>query len=153
MRVQDQYIETFRQSQEAWTDVVKSFTNDVQRTFGQPSTLYLVDPIDAIDQVFDFWEKSLEVQRDVAKQFVGATISYGEKVREQVESVGAAVRQQADSVTETLQSAAAAVRIQAAKTYDDLSKAELQEELGARGLSKSGTVEELRERLVSDDLK
>ena len=154
MTIQDQYIETFRQTQETWADVVKSYTDNVQRTFAQPSTLYgFVDPIETIDQVFDFWEKSLEVQRDVAKQLVGATISYGEKVREQVESVGAAVRQQADSVTETLQSAAASVRVQAAKKYDDLTKAELQEELGARDLPKTGTVDELRERLVSDDLK
>ena len=34
MTIQDQYIETFRQTQETWADVVKSFTNDAQRTFG-----------------------------------------------------------------------------------------------------------------------
>ena len=165
MTIQDQYIETFRQTQETWADLAKSFTNDAQRTFGPPSSLFtLVDPNETIDQVFDFWEKSLEAQRKVAKQLVGVTISAGEKVREQIESVGAVVRQnadsvgqalreQADSVTATLQSAAAAVREQAAKTYHDLTKAELQEELGARNLPKTGTVEELRERLVADDLK
>jgi len=163
--IQDQYIETFRQTQETWAGLVRSFTNDAQRTFGQPSTLFtLVDPNETIDQVFDFWEKSLEAQRKVAKQLVGVSISAGEKVREQAESVSALVRQnadsfgealreQADAVTATLQSAAASVREQAAKTYHDLSKAELQEELGARDLPKTGTVEELRERLVADDLK
>ena len=45
------------------------------------------------------------------------------------------------------------MREQAAKTYDDLNKAELQEELGARNLPKTGNVDELRERLVADDLK
>jgi hypothetical protein len=45
------------------------------------------------------------------------------------------------------------VRVHATKKYDDLTKAELQEELGARDLPKTGTVDELRERLVSDDLK
>ena len=109
-------------------------------------------------------EQSLEAQRTVAKQLVGATISAGEKVREQVESVsaverqnadaiGKALREQADAVTATFESAAATVREQAAKTYDDLTKAELQEELGARNLPKTGTVDELRERLVADDLK
>ena len=93
MTIQDQYIETFRQTQETWAEVVKSFTNDAQRTFGQPSPLFaFVDPNQTIDQVFDFWEKSLEAQRTVAKQLVGATISAGEKVREQVESVSAVVR-------------------------------------------------------------
>ena len=134
MTIQDQYIETFRQTQETWADLVKSFTNDAQRTFGQPPPLFtLVDPNETIDQVFDFWEKSLEAQRKVAKQLVGVSISAGEKVREQAESVsalvrenadsvGQALREQADSVTATLQSAADAVREQAAKTYDNLNK-------------------------------
>ena len=163
--IQDQYIESFRQSQEAWADVVKSFTADSPWTFGQPSPLFsYLDPNKAIDQVFDFWEKSLESQRTVAKQLVSATISAGEKAREQFESasavvrqnaetVGEALREQADSVTSTLQSAAASVRDQVAKSYDDLTKAELQEELGARNLPKTGNVDELRERLVADDLK
>jgi len=162
MSIQDQYIETFRQTQETWADAVKSFTNDAQRAFEQPSPVFsYVDPNKSIDQVFDFWEKSLEAQRTVAKQLVGASISAGEKVREQVESVSALVRQnadsvgqalreQADSVTATFKSAAAAVSEQ---TYQNLNKAELQEELGARNLSKTGTVDELRERLVADDLK
>ena len=132
MTIQDQYIETFRQTQETWAETVKSFTNDVQRTFAQPTKFFsYVDPNETIDQVFDFWEKSLEAQRKVAKQLVGVSISAGEKVREQVESVSALVRQnadsfgealreQADAVTATLQSAAAAVREQAAKSYDGL---------------------------------
>jgi len=154
MTIQDQYIETFRQTQETWAETVKSFTNDVQRTFAQPTKFFsYVDPNETIDQVFDFWEKSLEVQRDLAKQLVGASISAGEKVREQAESVGAAMRQQADTFTATLQSAADAVRVRAGKSYDDLTKAELQDELGARNLPKTGNVDELRERLVADDLK
>ena len=162
MTIQDQYIETFRQTQETWADAVKSFTNDAQRAFEQPSPVFsYVDPNKTIDQVFDFWEKSLEAQRTLAKQLVGASISAGEKVREQVESVSALVRQnadsvgqalreQADSVTAAFKSAAAAASEQ---TYQNLNKAELQEELGARNLPKNGTVDELRERLVADDLK
>ena len=74
-------------------------------------------------------------------------------VRQNADSFGEALREQADSVTATFQSAADAVREQAAKTYDDLTKAELQDELAARDLPKTGNVEELRERLVADDLK
>jgi len=162
MTIQDQYIETFRQTQDTWAETVKSFTDDFQRTFGQPTKFFgYVDPNETIDQVFDFWEKSLEAQRTVAKQLVGASISAGEKVREQVESVSALVRQnadsvsqalreQADSVTAAFKSAAAAVSEQ---TYQNLNRAELQEELGARNLPKAGNVDELRERLVADDLK
>ena len=154
MTIQDQYIETFRQTQETWAETVKSFTDDFQRTFAQPTkTFGYVDPNETIDQMFDFWEKSLEVQRDIAKQFLSATITAGEKVREQAETVSAALRHQAETVTATLQSAADAIRVQAAKSYDHLTKAELQDELGARDLPKTGNVDELRERLVADDLK
>jgi len=163
--IQDQYIETFRQTQETWSDMVKAFTPDAPWTFGETSPLFsYLDPNKAIDQLFDFWEKSLEAQRTVAKQLVSASISAGEKAREQFESVSAVVRQnadsvgealreQADSVTSTLQSAAGAVREEVAKSYDGLTKAELQDELGARNLPKTGNVDELRERLVADDLK
>src|SRR5687768_17369290 len=103
MTIQDQYIETFRQTQETWADLVKSFTSDAQRTFGQPSPVFtFVDRNETIDQVFDFWEKSLEAQRKVAKQLVGVSISAGEKVREQVESVSALVRENADSFGQAL---------------------------------------------------
>ena len=95
MSTQTQYFEIFRQTQETWADVVKSFTNDVQRSFGQSSSLFgHVDPNETIDQVFDFWEKNLELQRMLAKQLVGATISAGAKVGEQAKTVGEAVRQQ-----------------------------------------------------------
>ena len=165
MTIQDQYLDSFRQTQETWADLVKSFTADTPWAFGPASPLFTyADPNKTIDQFFDFWEQSLEAQRTVAKQVVGATISAGEKIREQVESVsavarlnadavGKALREQSDAVTATFESAAATVREQAAKNYDELTKAELQEELGARNLPKTGTVDELRERLVADDLK
>ena len=111
MTIQDQYIETFRQTQETWSDAVKSFTNDAQRAFEQPSPVFsYVDPNTAIDQAFDFWEKSLEAQRTVAKQLLSASISAGEKVREQVESVSAVLRQNADSVTQAFREQADTVK-------------------------------------------
>jgi hypothetical protein len=121
MTIQDQYVDTlrktqdtFRQTQETWADLVKSFTNEAQRTFGPPSSLStLVDPNETIDQVFDFWEKSLDAQRKVAKQLVGVSISAGEKVREQAESVSALVRKNAESAGD-------AMRKQAAKSHDGL---------------------------------
>jgi len=78
MTIQDQYIETFRQTQETWADVVKSFTNDTPWTFGQHWPLFnYVDPNKTIDQFYDFWEQSLEAQRIGAKHLVGANISAG----------------------------------------------------------------------------
>jgi pyruvate-formate lyase len=168
MTIQDQYIDSFRQTQETWAGVVEYFTKDLQRTFEQPYNPFaVVDPNETIDQIFDFWGKSLEVQRDVVKQLVSTTIAATEKVREQVESAsaavreqaesaGAAVREQAESVNEALRKQAsatsAAFREQTTKSYDALTKAELQDELAKRDLPKTGNVDELRERLVADDL-
>jgi len=169
MTIQDQYLDSFRQTQETWAGVVEYFTKDLQRTFEQPFNPFaVIDPNETIDQIFDFWEKSLEVQRDVVKQMVSTTLAATEKVREQVETASAAVREQvehagvaareqADSVNEALRKQATATtdafREQTAKTYDALTKAELQDELASRDLPKTGNVDELRERLVADDLK
>jgi hypothetical protein len=167
--IQDQYVDSFRQTQETWASLVENFTKDSGRAF-QPSANPFVwtNPEEAIDQVFDFWSKTLEVQRDVVKHVVSTTLSAGAKfreqaesagtqVREQFESAGAAMREQADSVNDALRkqasSTTAAFRERAAKTYDELNKAELQDQLAARDLPKSGTIDELRERLVADDLK
>jgi SAP domain len=145
--IQDQYTSTVRQTRETWAEVIESFTNDLQKAFGQSVTPFgPVDPNAAIDQVFDFWGKTLEVQRDFAKKLAGVTVAVGETVRSQVESVGETVRAQAESAQE-------AAREEAAAEYEDLTKAELQQELARRDLPKTGNVDELRERLIEDDQK
>ncbi len=165
--LQDQYINAVRESQETWTGIVESFSDTLQKTFTLPATSFgVVDPAQAIDQVFDFWGKTLEVQRDVAKQFATVSVEVAEQVRKQAESIGTAVRDQAsaaqeavreqataaqEAVQEQAAAARAAVREQAAEKYADLTKAELQEELAARDLPKTGNVDELRERLIADD--
>lgn len=185
MSIQDQYIGTVRQTQQAWTGIVESLTENLQ-SFGKQSPFPTVDPTEAIDQVFDFWEKTLETQREVAKQLVGATVAAGERVRTQAEEFGSVVREQAEQVTgavreqaeqvtgaareqakaareqaeaaekaERAQAAAArrAEREQVKARYEDLTKVELQDQLDGRDLPKTGNVDELRARLVADDLK
>ncbi len=158
MTIQDQYTSSIRQATETWAGVTEAFTDNVQKAFAQSgSPFQLIDPNAAIDQVFDFWEKTLEVQRGVAKQVVGVSVAAAEKVRTQAESIGTVVREQGESVTqavrEHVESAQQAVREQAVKKYDELTKPELQEELASRDLPKTGNVDELRERLVADDQK
>lgn len=147
MTIQDQYINTVRQARETGTDVFESFTKDLQKAFGQPgSSLGFMDANAFVDQVFDFWEKTLEVQRDFAKKFVSVTSEVSETFRGQIESVGETVRDQVESTKQ-------AVREQADKKYDELTKVELQDLLASRDLPKTGNVDELRERLVEDDQK
>ncbi len=156
--IQEQYVSAVRQSQETWASVVETFTDNLSKSFPLPATPFTgVDPAAAVDQVFDFWAKSLEVQRDIAKQFAGVSVAVAEQVREQAESFSNAAREQAESVGnavhEQAESVEEAVREQAAHRYEELTKVELQEELAARGLPKTGNVDELRERLVADDQK
>lgn len=177
MAIQNQYVSTIREAQQNWADVVETFTDSLQKFAPTASPFSTVDPNAAIDQLFDFWEKTLEVQRDVAKQFAGATISIGEKVRDQAETVGTVVRDQVESAQRTVREQAEeaeeaareeaarverATRAQAAKAeraareriaekYEDMTKAELQEVLASRDLPKTGNVEELRDRLIADD--
>lgn len=155
MTMQEQYVSSVRQAQETWSGVAESFTENLQKSFGQVGTFSVVDPYEAIDQLFDFWTKTLEVQRDVTKQLIGATMAVSDKVRSQAESIGAAVREQGESmqqsVRQQVESVQEAAHTQAVKKYDDLTKVELQEELASRDLPKTGNVDELRERLVADD--
>lgn len=93
MTIQDTYTDSIRQSQETWASVMSSFTDNVTKTFGQAGTPFAaVDPNTAVDQVFDFWAKALETQRELAKQFVGISVDATEKIRAQVEAVSETVK-------------------------------------------------------------
>ena len=83
MSLQDQYTDTLRQSQEAWSGALETWTNGVQKAFGSsPASPFggagfgtpftLSDPVATVDQMFDFAEKVLEVQREFVKNLTSA---------------------------------------------------------------------------------
>lgn len=99
MTVQDQYTSTFVKTQETWAGVVESLTDNMKETFSNvDESLSVIDPIAAIDQVFDYWEKALGTQREAAHQLLAATVTASGKVRTQAEAVGAAVKAHVESV-------------------------------------------------------
>jgi predicted phage tail protein len=156
MSPQNTYTDSIRQAQETGTDAVKALTGDFQSAYRQWTTQFgIVDPSAAVDQVFDFWETSLQVQRDFVKKLASTGASLTDTFRSQVESAGDAVRSQVesanDAVREQVEATQQAAREQALAKYDDLNKVELQDELATRDLPKTGNVDELRERLVADD--
>ena len=162
MTIQDTYTSTVRQAQDTWSGVLESIIDNQQKAFGRPvNPIAGMDAGAAIDQMFDFWNKTLEVQRDAIKTLAGVTASVGETVRAhgqaQAQSVGEMVRDQTETATrvarEQLDRMTQAAQEQAAKGYEALTKAELQDELGRRNLPKTGNVDELRARLVEDDHK
>jgi hypothetical protein len=155
--IQDNYISAFRQAQEAWAGAVASLTEDVQSLAKSATPTGTIDPSAAIDQVFDFWSTTLESQRLILKQIVGASVTASERVREGVQQAGSAAREQSetakDEARKQAQAAKRAERQRVVAKYKDMNKTELQDELSARNLAKTGTVDELRERLVAEDLK
>jgi hypothetical protein len=145
MPLQDRYAGAVLQVQERSAEIVQSLSDNVQKVFGQPlKPLGLRDPHAIVDQLFDFWETTLRTQRELVHRLVGVGDTVGEAVRSQTESVTQAARQQADSAKQEAHQ-------RAVEKYQELTKPELQDELARRDLPKTGTVDELRERLIADD--
>jgi hypothetical protein len=71
----EQYLESVRQSQEAVRNAIDSWTRSVQQMFGQPTSISAgsVDANQIIDQVFDFAEQMLKMQRQFAKTLVASS--------------------------------------------------------------------------------
>lgn len=66
-----QYQQVLQQTQEAALAAVDSWTKVVQDSVGQlPATPGQVDPTQVVDQVFDFAEKMLDMQRDFTKRLL-----------------------------------------------------------------------------------
>jgi hypothetical protein len=106
--VQDAYTQTLRSGQDAvvqafekWTDTAKSAWANTPGAV-RPQA----DPQQVIDQVFDFAEKMLAVQREFAKSLAATSAAAAESARQQSESVVGAVRQNAAATTEAVQGAA-----------------------------------------------
>ena len=78
-------------------------------------------------------------------------------VREQADAAEREVREEAKEAERTARQEAReakkAARDKAAEKYADLTKPELQDELARREIAKTGTVDELRERLIENDLQ
>ncbi len=85
---QDDYAKSVRSSQEAVVGAVESWSKSVQDAFGRSGSNPQggVEPNLVIDQVFDFAERMLEVQREFAKSLANAAASASETARRQSEA-------------------------------------------------------------------
>jgi acetyl-CoA carboxylase carboxyltransferase component len=90
MTTATQYNDLVQQSQEAVLQAVDTWTKTVRDAFAHlPNTPGQLDPNQVIDQVFDFTEKVLEVQRDFAKQLITTSASTAESVASHIGAGGA----------------------------------------------------------------
>ena len=116
----DQFVDIAKRSQEAVSTAVRSWADSVQNFAGNLNAGpgQLPNPQSVIDTYFDFAEKVLANQRQLATQFVSASVKAGETVQEQVTKATETVTAQAVNgtekavaqATETTQKAAATAR-------------------------------------------
>jgi 3-oxoacyl-[acyl-carrier-protein] synthase III len=82
---QDQYREMVQQSQEAFQNAVETWTKTVQDTMssaGVPASQ--VDPQQVVDQVFEFAEQMLAMQRDFTRNLIQSSVALQQSVARQV---------------------------------------------------------------------
>jgi hypothetical protein len=172
--------EATEKSVESWKQGAKSFTDQANVVAKMPA----VDLTQPVARYFDFVQKSVDLNRDLATRWAELVTSMTGTVREQAEKVSTIVKDQtdraADVATESAhkaeelaqeqadlaekaekeqerlarqaeRAAAREAKAKAREPYEELTKAELSDQLAERGLPKSGNVEELIERLVSAD--
>jgi hypothetical protein len=78
---QDQYAETFKQTQDTMLAAFNAWTQAFQQGFGQLPGTVPVDPQQVIDQVFDFATMVLNAQRDFAKQLVATSTAAADSLK------------------------------------------------------------------------
>ncbi len=107
---QDKYAEAMRASQEAVVEAFEAWTKSAQSAINTVPGISAprVEPQQVIDQVFDFAEKLLAVQRDFAKSLASTAAAASESARQQTESVVGAVQKHAEATTAVVKGAAEA---------------------------------------------
>jgi methyl-accepting chemotaxis protein len=149
---------------QAWRDGAKTFTDQLDRV--RFPTVDLTDPV---ARYFDSVQRAVDFNRDLATRWAELVTTLSGSVREQAAKVTGIVNDQTNTIADlTVKQAEKAEEIakkqadtvehakkdqaqQAREPYEGLTKAELIGQLTERGLPKSGTVDDLIERLVSAD--
>ena len=157
---------------EAWRNGAKTFTDQLERV--RFPTIDLTEPV---TRYFDSVQRAVDFNRDLATRWAELVTTLSGSVREQATKVTSivtdqtntiadlAIKQaekgeqvaskQADTVEQAKREQEAQIedakKEQAREPYAGLTKAELADQLAARGLPKTGNVEQLIERLISAD--
>jgi hypothetical protein len=134
-----------------------------------------VDLVPVVERYFEFVQRTVDISRDLTIKWAETAGMLSGAVREQAESLGGLVREQAESTRDfvheqaskaeqaekelarearkTEREQAKRAHDKARERYESLTKAELSDLLDQRHLPKTGTVDELVERLVEADSK
>jgi methyl-accepting chemotaxis protein len=149
---------------EAWRNGAKTFTDQLERV--RFPTIDLTEPV---TRYFDSVQRAVDFNRDLATRWAELVTTLSGSVREHAAKVTGIVNDQTNTIADltgkqaekaeeiakkqadTVEHAKKDQAQQAREPYEGLTKAELIGQLTERGLPKSGTVDDLIERLVSAD--
>jgi hypothetical protein len=183
----ESYTAVAGQAREATEKTVETFKQGVAKFTDQANVLAKIPTVDLTQPVaryFEYVQKSVDLNRELATTWAELVTSLSGTVRQQAERVTEIVKDQTDVVADLAvkraeqaedvadeqaklaeeakkeqdrqvkaaeRAAAKQAKEQAREPYEGLTKAELSDLLAERELPKTGTVEELIERLVSAD--
>jgi hypothetical protein len=134
-----------------WTQGSKQLTDRMLPGLPQ------VDLVPMVERYFEFVQRTVDISRDVTLKWAQAAGTLSGTVREQAESAGKKAEQAGQDVAREARRVereqAKRAHDKARERYEGLTKAELSDQLDKRDLPKTGTVDELVERLVEADSK
>ncbi|MEP7159805.1 MAG: hypothetical protein ABI746_01740 [Dermatophilaceae bacterium] len=104
MSMSAQYFEAARTAQERWVASLQNMANEASGAL--PSRMAGLDTDslgkqahEGIDQVFDFWAKSMKVQREIARKVADANIEYLSALQGQALAVSQQATEQVKEAT------------------------------------------------------
>jgi hypothetical protein len=179
MTIQTAYAEAAAKAQNVASGATDLWAREIQKLFSVTPPTGRLDPTGAVDWYFDTAAKLLEQQREYVKTLAGTMASVQGAVRDQAVAVASTLREQAGSASDIMRSRAndaeqlaedqaheadlkaqrearqakRQARAAAAAKFAEMTKPELQDELAARDLPKTGNVDELRDRLIDAELE
>ncbi len=121
----DQFVDIAKRSQEAVTTAVRTWADSVHGFAGQlgAGRAQLPDAQSVVDTYFDFAERVLAGQRQLATQFVSASVKAGETVQEQVNRATDEATAQTVNGVETVAAQAADAAAKTARVTRNAAKA------------------------------
>lgn len=139
-----QSASTVEKIADLWTQGAQQLTGRVLPGLPQ------VNLVPIVERYFEFVQRTVDISRDFTLKWAEAAGTLSGAVREQAEQ---AEKELAREARRAEREQAKRAHDQARERYEGLAKAELSDLLDQRHLPKTGTVDELVERLVEADSK
>jgi hypothetical protein len=174
MSVTENFSGRIRQGQDAVTGATEARIRQTKTLFSLVPTPEngLLNPNEAFEQFVRMTRRLTEVNAEYVQKLSGAVLQHVtglfDVFQDEVLTTAQLANNQADKLEEAaidqareieraeraeVRRAKKAERDAAAQKYEHMTKVELSDELGKRDLVKTGNVDELRDRLIDDDLR